>query len=42
MKSYSQALKILKKGKIFINNEYIKSSKSLNRVCVESIYSNTN
>ena len=42
MKSYSQALKILKKSKIFINNEYIKSSKSLNRVCVESIYSNAN
>ena len=41
MKSYSQALKILKKSKILIKNEYIKSSKSLNRVCVENIYSNS-
>ena len=39
MKSYSQALKILKKSKILINNEYIKSSKSLNRVCAENIRS---
>ena len=41
MKSYSQALKILKKSKILIKNEYIKSSRSLNRVCVENIYSNS-
>ena len=41
MKSYSQALKILKKSKIIIKNEHIKSSKSLNRVCVENIYSNS-
>tara|TARA_B100000579_G_scaffold28508_1_gene20030 strand:- start:1495 stop:2751 length:1257 start_codon:yes stop_codon:yes gene_type:complete len=41
MKSYSQALKILKESKIFIKNEYIKSSKSLNRVCAKNIYSNT-
>ena len=39
MKSYSQALKILKKSKILIKNEYIESSKSLNRVCAENIYS---
>ena len=39
MKSYSQALKILKRGKILIGDEYIKSSKSLNRVCAENIYS---
>ena len=41
MKSYSQALKILKKSKILIKNEYIESSRSLNRVCVENIYSNS-
>ena len=41
MKSYSQALKILKESKIFIKNEYIKSSKSLNRICAKNIYSNT-
>jgi len=41
MKSYSQALKILKKSKILIKNEYIKSSRSLNRVCDENIYSNS-
>ena len=41
MKSYSQALKILKKSKILIKNEYIKSSRSLNRVSVENIYSNS-
>ena len=42
MKSYSQALKILKKGKIIINDEYIETSKSLNRVSVENVYSNSN
>ncbi len=41
MKSYSQALKILRKSKILIKNEYIKSSKSLNRVCAENVYSNS-
>ena len=39
MKSYSQALKILKKGKINIQDEYITSTESLNRVCSENIYS---
>tara|TARA_B100001057_G_C22849891_1_gene950566 strand:- start:1136 stop:2389 length:1254 start_codon:yes stop_codon:yes gene_type:complete len=39
MKSYSQALKILKKGKILINDEYIECSKSLNRISAENIYS---
>ena len=42
MKSYSQAVKILKRGKIIIGNEYIKSSESLNRVCASNIYSNVN
>ncbi len=39
MKSYSQALNILKKSRIIIKDEFIKSSKSLNRVCAENIYS---
>ncbi len=42
MKSYSQALKILKKGKINIGDEYIDSEKSLNRVSSENVYSNSN
>ena len=42
MKSYSQALKILKKGKIFIKDEYIETSNSLKRVSAENIYSNSN
>ena len=42
MKSFSQALKIIKKGKISISNEYVKSSKSLNRISAEDIYSNVN
>ncbi len=42
MKSYSQALKILKRGKILIGDEYIKSSKSLNRISAENIYSKVN
>ena len=42
MKSYSQAVKILKRGKIIIGNEYIKSSESLNRVCASNIHSNVN
>ena len=40
MKSYRQAVKILKRGKIIIANEYIKSSESLNRVCASNIHSN--
>ena len=41
MKSYSQALKILKKYKIKINDENINSSESLNRVSSVNIYSNS-
>ncbi len=41
MKSYSQALKILKKSKIKLNDENINSSKSLNRVSSVNIYSNS-
>ena len=40
MKSYRQAVNILKRGKIIIGNEYIKSSESLNRVCASNILSN--
>jgi len=40
MKSYSQAVNILKRGKIIIGNEYIKSSECLNRVCASNILSN--
>ncbi len=40
MKSYSQALKILKRSKIKIGVEYINSSRSLNRICASNIYSN--
>ena len=39
MKTYSQALKILKRSKILIKDEYIKSSESLNRISAENIYS---
>tara|TARA_Y100000590_G_scaffold429534_1_gene542187 strand:- start:2190 stop:3443 length:1254 start_codon:yes stop_codon:yes gene_type:complete len=42
MKSFSQALKIIKKGKILISDEYVESSKSLNRISAENIYSNVN
>ncbi len=42
MKSYSQAIKILKRGKIIISNEYIKSSESLNRVCASNVHCNVN
>ena len=42
MKSYSQALKVLKKNKIEFDNEYIESSKILNRVCAVNIYSKVN
>ena len=38
MKSYSQAIKILKKSIITIGNEKIKSSESLNRVTATNIY----
>ena len=41
MKSYSQALKILKENKIEINDENINSSKSLNRVSSIDIYTNS-
>ena len=39
MKSYRQALNILKKGKLIVGNEYIKSSECLNRVCASNILS---
>ena len=42
MKSYSQALKILKKNKLIFIDENIKSSNCLNRVCSKNIYSHTN
>ncbi len=42
MKSYSQALKILKKNKLVFIDEKIKSLNSLNRVCAKNIYSTTN
>ncbi len=42
MKSYTQAIKILKRAKIIIGNEFIKSSEGLNRVCVSNIHSNVN
>ena len=42
MKSYSKAVNILKRAKIIIGNEYIKSSDGLNRVCASNIHSNVN
>ncbi len=42
MKSYTQAIKILKRAKIIIGDEYIKSSEGLNRVCSSNIHSNVN
>ena len=42
MKSYSQALKILKKSKLVLKDEKIKSLNCLNRVCAKNIYSITN
>ena len=39
MKSYSQAVNILKTGKLIVGNEYIKSSDCLNRVCASNILS---
>ena len=42
MKSYNQALKILKKSRIQIYSEIIKSVNSLNRICSSNIYSKNN
>ena len=42
MKSYNQALKILKKSYIQISSETIKSVNSLNRICSSNIYSKNN
>ena len=42
MKSYYDALKILKKSNIQISSEMIKSSNSLNRICSSNIYSKNN
>ena len=42
MKSYNNALKILKKSDIKITNEVVESIDSLNRICSENIYSNYN
>ena len=39
MKSYSQALKILKKSKILFPDEYVKTSMCLNRVSAMDIFS---
>jgi len=41
MKSYIEALRILKKNKIKINDENINSFDSLNRVCSVNIYTNS-
>ena len=41
MKSYSQALKILKENKIEIDDENINSSESFNRVSSVNIYANS-
>ena len=42
MKSYNEALKILKKSRIQISDEVIKSVKSLNRICSTNIYTENN
>ena len=42
MKSYNDALKILKKSRIKILDEFVKSIDSLNRICSENVYSNYN
>ena len=42
MKSYNEALKILKKADIKIPNESIKSTNSLNRISTSNIYSKNN
>ena len=42
MKSYNEALKILKKSEIKISNEIIKSMSGLNRICSSNIYAKNN
>ena len=42
MKSYIEALKILKKSQIKISNEIIKSMSGLNRICSSNIYAKNN
>ena len=42
MISYKQSIKILKKSKIFIKDEIIKTNNCLNRVVAHNIKSNTN
>ncbi len=42
MKSYNEALKILKKSQIKISHEIVKSVDSLNRICSSNIYSKNN
>ena len=42
MRSYNEALKILKKSNIKIHDEVIKSINSINRVCSSNIYSKSN
>ena len=42
MKSYNEALKILKKSHIKISHEIVKSVDSLNRICSSNIYSKNN
>ena len=42
MKSYNQALKILKKSHLKISSEVVKSVDSLNRICSSNIYSKNN
>ena len=42
MKSYNEALKILKKSQIKISNEIIKSMSCLNRICSSNVYAKNN
>jgi len=42
MKSYNQALNILKKSKILIDDEFINSANCLRRVSAQNVYSNVN
>ena len=42
MISYNQSIKILKRSKIFIGNQLIKSTKCINRVASENILSKAN
>ena len=42
MKSYNQALKILKKSHLKISSEVVKSVDSINRICSSNIYSKNN